>query len=94
MSRDVGRIEVNARYAQQTLTAEGLSIGGPPGAARQDIDAAALSAIKRNGYWVTNHDVSGLILFSERGVPVLKNGRPVMLTWGELEKVRTIEVLR
>lgn len=72
--RDVNRIERGARAVLDDLPAEGLAVPG------------ALSAIKRNGYWATNHNASGLILFNERGAPVLRNGKPVELKWDDLER--------
>lgn len=91
--RNVARIEENARAYQQSLTADGLNIGGPPGVAQKAIDAAVLASIKRNGYWVTNHDTSGVYLFSgSDGRVLLKNGNPIQLKWGELEQQRILKV--
>lgn len=87
--RDVRVIEKGAQRSLETLTADGLSIGGPPGSLPKENADAALSAIKRNGYWATNHGATGLILFNERGAPVLKNGRPIEMTWSDLERVDT-----
>lgn len=86
--RDVRKVEAGAKHALETLTPDGLSVGGPPGSLSQENAAAVVSAIKRNGYWATNHGATGLILFNERGAPVLKNGKPIEMKWEQLERVK------
>jgi hypothetical protein len=48
-------------------------------------DYSYAASIQRNGYWVTNDDESGAVLYSERGVPVTVNGKPLQYTFKELE---------
>jgi len=84
--RDVSTVARGAREVLRSLTVDGLTMPqAPEGMALNDLKDSFLSAVKRNGFWTNSPDMSGLTLFSERGVPVLKNGKPIALKWDELE---------
>jgi len=79
---DVAQIEAGAQRVQMSVKPENLDLpGDQPGATNTPESYA--SAVRRNGYWVTNDDETGAILYSERGVPVTVKGKPVEWKWGE-----------
>lgn len=84
-SGDVDHIERAARVWQNNLKPEVLDVPAdnastPKGATAQGY----ASAIARNGYWVTNDEETGVILYSERGVPVTVKGMPIERMWSDL----------
>lgn len=85
--RDVGAIEDGARYKMTSLGPGVLDLPQVPrGMTKEDAERQWLGAVKNNGYWVTNDDASGLILYSERGIPVTINGQPISWTWEQLQQ--------
>jgi hypothetical protein len=77
---DVDAISTGARGFQASLKVDDVDAPPDAGEARESYT----DAVRRNGYWVTNDDETGAILYSERGVPVTKGGKPISRTWGEL----------
>lgn len=106
-NRDIGPIEQGAAAIMQGMKPGDFDLPPdvPRGMTRDDANAQWATAIRDNGYWVTNDDASGLILYAARngglGVPVKIKGKPVMHTWDELQRASinrkpsvTEEVLR
>jgi hypothetical protein len=92
---DPSSIADSAQQIRNGISAKNIDL---PDSLRGSLKAndrnAYLSAIQRNGYWVTNDDESGAVLYSERGVPVTVEGKPVEYTWKQLlsvPKVRTVD---
>lgn len=84
--RDFARIQGAARDALDALTGDGIDVPGLlPGQTRADGIDRYMSAVHRNGYWVTNDDESGVVLYNERGVPVTAHGKPVEFKFDRLE---------
>lgn len=84
---DVSAIEAGARGVRQSIDLTDVDMPGvPAGAVVEPLKQSYIAAIRRNGYWVTNDDETGAILYSEYGVPVTKGGKPVAATWDELQR--------
>lgn len=84
--RDIDAIETGAVTIMQGLANGVLDLPQvPKGMTKEAADKQLAAAIKNNGYWATNDDVSGLILYSERGVPVTIGGKAVSYTWDQLQ---------
>lgn len=86
--RDVKAITAGAEVTMKSVAAGVLDLPPqiPQGMTADDANAQWASSIRNNGYWVTNDDASGLILYSERGVPVTINRKPVTYTWDQLQR--------
>lgn len=76
-----GEIETGASNAMERLLASGIDV---PGAVDDAQRKSVLSAIKRNGYWVTSEGGGGLTLVGPKGTPVLMKGKPVRYSFDEL----------
>lgn len=83
---DAGTAERGARTAQATLKADGLDLpAADPGAISKDTAGQYLSAVQRNGYWVTSTGNRGLELWAA-DAPVTRYGQRIALTWEQLEQ--------
>lgn len=85
-------IQDGAVSLQQNLKGEDLDIPpgfAPPGMAPSDIRSQWLASVRSTGYWVTNDDATGLILYNDapgRGfAPVTSGGKPIERTWDQLQ---------
>lgn len=84
----VGEIEEGASVALNNIDAARLSLPALDPAVDRNAQAASyLSAVKRNGYWANYEGGGGIMLMSERNVPVLVDGKPLRLTWDDLLKM-------
>ncbi len=84
---DVDAIETGARGLQTTLKLDDVDLpAAPAGLVTDEVRKSYVDAVRRNGYWVTDDNESGLILYNERGVPVTRNGQPIRATWSELQR--------
>lgn len=85
--RDVGAIEKGATRKVQEIGPGIIDLPDVPrGMTRQDAERQWLSSVHDNSYWVTNDDASGLILYSQKGVPVTINGQAISWTWDQLQE--------
>jgi hypothetical protein len=66
-----------------SLDLKGVDILPLPGFKPEFLQQRAESAIRREGYWVTNQDETGLVLYMN-GAAVTRGGKPVMVTFDEL----------
>lgn len=84
---DVDAIETGARGLQTTLKLDDVDLpAAPAGLVTDEVRKSYVDAVRRNGYWVTDDNESGLMLYNERGVPVTRNGQPIRATWSELQR--------
>lgn len=84
---DADTAERGARKLQAELRADGIDLpAADPGAITDDTRAQYLSAVKRNGYWVTTPGNKGLELWAN-DAPVTRYGRPIRATWEVLTGV-------
>lgn len=84
---DADAAERGARKLQSDLRADGLDLpAADPGAITQDTRDQYVSAVKRNGYWVTLPGNKGLELWAN-DAPVTRYGRPIRATWEVLTGV-------
>lgn len=83
---DFARIQGAARDVLDTLAPDGIDVPGLlHGQTRADGLDKYMSAVHRNGYFVTNDDETGVILYNERGVPVTRNNVPLEFRFDQLE---------
>lgn len=81
---DAADAERGARVAMEKLSGDGLDLPrADPGAIEADTREQYLSAVKRNGYWVTLPGNTGLELWAG-DAPVTRNGQPIRMTWDVL----------
>jgi hypothetical protein len=84
---DADTAERGARKLQSDLKGDGLDLPfADPGALDKDTREQYVSAIKRNGYWVTLPGNKGLELWAG-DAPVTRYGRPIQATWDVLTGV-------
>lgn len=92
---DAGQVSMGAGAALEAIEG-GVKI--PPSLGKVDLpnrEAAYLSALKSQGYWVTSPDESGLDLYDGQNYVVRReDGSPYHLTWQELVKVSIGDVER
>jgi hypothetical protein len=79
---DASTVEAGARGFQANIKAG--AVDAPPDAATDEQKSSYADAVRRNGYWVTNDDETGAVLYNERGVPVTRKGKPITLKWSDL----------
>jgi hypothetical protein len=80
-------IDDGASYFLQNYAQAPGTVQVPPGTPEASILAQASDAIRRGGYWRTAPDESGLRLYVNTGVVPGPNGKPVQLSWAELQKL-------
>lgn len=81
---DADKIEDGARTVMSSLKGDGLDLpSADPGAIEADTRAQYLSAVQRNGYWVTMPGNTGLELWAA-DAPVTRNGQRIRMTWDVL----------
>ncbi len=81
---DADVAERGARAAMARIDGEGLDLPLPdPGAVEADTRSQYLSAVKRNGYWVTMPGNTGLELWAG-DAPVTRRGQRIRMTWDAL----------
>ena len=84
---DADKIEDGARVAMAELKDDGIDLpDADPGAIEADTRAQYLSAVQRNGYWVTMPGNTGLELWAG-DAPVTRNGQRITRTWDALAGV-------
>ena len=77
---------------QSTLPVQDLDLPRDvPGSLKKYTAETYVNAVRREGYWVTNDDESGVILYAGN-VPVTVGGKPVERTWSELKEVEVPRV--
>lgn len=85
---DASEMYAGAKNALAKVSENPGDIGKIPykGMGEKQQDASYASMISNNGYWVTNRDESGVLLYVG-GMPVLdRNGAPVSRTWAQLQE--------
>lgn len=83
--------EMGARAVLAKIKGDGLDLpGADPGAINADTRAQYVSAVQRNGYWVTLPGNKGLELWAG-DAPVTRNGQRMAYTWDQL-RARSSEV--
>lgn len=84
---DADVINRAALRIQSTLPVQELDLPRDvPGSLKKYTAEAYGNAVRREGFWVTNDDESGVILYAGN-VPVTVGGKPVQRTWSELKEV-------
>lgn len=64
-----------------------ISAGRIPGTDETIMGEALKSHLRRNGYWVTDEDEGGAVLFLGGRAVAGQDGRPYRLSWQELERI-------
>jgi hypothetical protein len=67
-----------------TIDLSGIDVLPIPGVAPEFLRLRAESAVRRDGYWVTNKNETGLTLYTN-GSAVTINGQPITVSFSELE---------
>lgn len=89
---DADAINRAALQIQSTLPVQELDLPRDvPGSLKKYTAETYVNAVRREGYWVTNDDESGVILYAGN-VPVTVGGKPVERTWSELKEVEVPRV--
>lgn len=91
-SFEIGKVGIlpnqAARESAPELNLDGIDVLPEPGVSKEFLQKRAKSALQRNGYWVTNGDETGLVLYSNdlRGRPsaVTRNGNVIEVSFDEL----------
>lgn len=77
-------IETGAQYLLDHIAAKDLDIEYARALSMEGQQAKLAKLIRNEGYWVTNEDESGLILYLD-GHAVNANATPITRTWAQLE---------
>jgi len=86
--KDVNTISKGADNALFELTSspDKLALPQANGLSSEYIRQSYGAALRRDASWVTAPDESGLMLYAAGKRVTLANGKPIFLSWGELEK--------
>lgn len=73
-----------AEQAKAEIDSSQIEVAVPPGLTSEFVNERVQSAIQREGYWVTNEDETGLVLFVNGSAVTDRNGNRITRTFEEL----------